>query len=216
MLSELRVWSLVAVTGAIWLTLAVVGIVTSNFGALSTIADLFPLVLLLAYAFERRGWRWQPLHPRLVSTPVLIGTWKGQLESYWEDSDGKTRPPKTVYLVVRQTLTTVSVRLLTDEATSEQIAGGMAKTDGAYPAIAYNYRSTPEIALRHASSDIHFGGAVIEIVGDPATELRGEYWNERKGTGRLRFREHTVIRAQTYEQATALSYQRPRPVGMFD
>ena len=74
MLSELRVWSLVAVTAAIWLTLAAASVVSGNTDALSVIVDLLPLLLVVALAFERRGWRAQWLHPRWVSTPVVGGT----------------------------------------------------------------------------------------------------------------------------------------------
>jgi hypothetical protein len=216
MLSELRVWSLVAITGVIWLTLIVAGAVTGNLAAFSIIADALPLLLLVAYAFERRGWRAQWLHPRPVETPVVIGTWRGELQSLWEDAAGKPPAPKPVYLVVRQTLTTVSVRLLSDEATSDQIAGGIARAESGYPAIAYNYRNKPGVELRHTTSNVHYGGAMLEIVGDPATGLEGEYWTERKSKGKLIFREHAPQIAQTFLQAEALTYGPPRPLGVLE
>ena len=64
MVSELRVWSLIAIAGAIWLALAAASIVTGDTDGLSFIVDLLPLILVLGYAFERRGWRAQWLHPR--------------------------------------------------------------------------------------------------------------------------------------------------------
>lgn len=216
MLSELRVWSLLAITGVIWLTLVAASIVSGNTDGLSVIVDLLPIILIASYAFERRGWRAQWLHPRLVETPVVIGTWKGQLQSFWEDANGKPPASKTVYLVVRQTLTTVSVRLLSDEATSEQVAGGIARAESGYPAIAYNYRNKPGVELRQATSNIHYGGAMLEIVGDPATGLEGEYWTERKSKGKLMFGEHAPQIAQTFSQAETLTYGAPRPVRVLE
>ena len=212
MLSELRVWSLIFITGAIWLTLAAASVVSGNIDAFSVIVDLLPLILLGAYAFERRGWRAQWLHPRWVSTPVVIGTWRGTLTHYG------TEPPttKTAFLVVRQTLTAASVRLLTDESTSEQVAGGVAPGETGYPTITYLYRNTPGIGQRHATSNIQYGGATVEIVGDPATGLNGEYWTDRKTKGSVTFREHSPAIAQTYEQATKLSYGLPRPLRVLE
>jgi len=216
MLSELRVWSLVFITGVIWLTLVAASVVSGNTDAFSVIVDLLPLILLGAYAFERRGWRAQGLHPRWVETPVVIGTWRGTLTSYWEDAAGQSPAPKTVYLTIRQTLTSISVRLLSDEATSEQVAGGVIRAESGYPAIAYNYRNKPGIGLRQATSNIHYGGALIEIVGDPATGLDGEYWTERRSKGKLTFREHAPRIAQTHEEAAKLSYGSPRPLRVLE
>lgn len=216
MLSELRVWSLILATGAIWLTLVAASVVSGNTDAFSAIVDALPLILLFAYAFERRGWRAQWLHPRWVSTPVVTGTWRGHLTSYWENAAGQAPPPKVAYLTIRQTLTTVSVRLLTDEATSEQVAGGVSRAESGYPAISYTYRNKPSVGLRHASSNVHYGGALVEIVGDPATGLDGEYWTERKSKGKFTFREHAPAIAQTYEEAGKLIYGRPRPLRVRD
>lgn len=212
MLSELRVWSLIFITGVIWLTLAVASVVTGSPDALSVIVDLLPVILLAAYAFERRGWRAQWLHPRWVSTPVVIGTWRGTLTHY--GSDLPTTKP--AYLVVRQTLTTASVRLLTDESTSEQVAGSVGPGETGYPTIAYLYRNKPGIGQRHATSNIQYGGAMVEIVGDPATGLDGEYWTDRKTKGSLTFREYAPARAQSYGQATGLAYGAPRPLRVLE
>ena len=212
MLSELRVWSLVFVTGVIWATLVVASIASGNTDGFSIIVDALPLILLSAYAFERRGWRARWLHPRWVSTPVVIGTWRGTLTHY-----GSAEPTtKPVYLVVRQTLTTASVRLLSDESTSDQVAGGIAPGESGYPTIAYVYRNKPGIGQRHSTSNIQYGASLVEIVQDPASGLNGEYWTDRMTKGSLSLREHSPEIAQTFEVATKLTYGEPRPAGVFD
>jgi hypothetical protein len=64
-----------------------------------------------------------------------------------------------VYLVVRQTLTTASVRLLSDESTSDQVAGGVHSGESGYPTIAYLYRNRPSIGQRHTTSNVQYGAA---------------------------------------------------------
>jgi hypothetical protein len=213
MLSESRVWSLVAVTGAVWLTLVAASLASGNTDAFSMIVDLLPILLILASAFERRGWRAQWLHTRWVSTPVVIGTWRGTLTHYREGQDTAT---KTVYMSVRQTLTTASVRLLSDESASEHVAGGVYSGESGYPTIAYLYRNRPGIGHRHATSNVQYGAAQLEIVGDPASGLNGEYWTDRYTKGSFIFREHSKSLAQTFEEASKLTFGEPRPVGVFE
>ena len=144
-----------------------------------TLADLIPLFLFMVSVYERWLWRWSPLHRiGLLGTPVVIGTWRGDLESFWVDPKTDQRPPvKTVYLVIAQTATTVSVRLLSNESSSVQTSGVVGKDDAGYPVISYNYRNTPDLKFREDNpSPIHFGGAILKIEGDPATALDGWYW----------------------------------------
>src|SRR5437867_3071338 len=64
-------------------------------------------------------WHW-PLVQKLPKVPRdLRGTWKGTLTSFWNDpATGKPPSPKTVFIVVRQSASHVSVVLLTDESSS--------------------------------------------------------------------------------------------------
>lgn len=213
MLSEFRVWSLIAVTGAVWLTLVAASLASGNTDALSVIVDLLPLLLIVAAALEKRGWRAQWLHSRWVSTPVVVGTWRGTLTHYQDGQDATT---KTVYVVVRQTLTTASVRLLSDESVSEQVAGGVYSGESGYPTVAYLYRNRPGIGQRHATSNVQYGAAQLEILGDPATGLDGEYWTDRYTKGSFKFREHSPTLAQTFEEASALVFGTPIAVGVFE
>jgi hypothetical protein len=213
MLSEFRIWSLIFVTGAIWTTLAVTSVVSGNRDALSIIVDLLPLILLIAFAFERRGWRARWLHTRWVSSPVVIGTWRGTLTHY---RDGDQASTKRVYIVVRQTLTTASVRLLSAESASEQVAGGVYAGESGYPTIAYLYRNRPGIGQRHATSNVQYGAAQLDIVGNPATGMNGEYWTDRYTKGSFSFREHNKTIAQTFDEAARLTFGPPKAVGVFD
>ena len=144
----------------------------------------------------------------LVNTPVVIGTWRGQLKTFWKTEAGETPPPTTVYLTVRQTATTVRVRLLTEESASEQVAGTITTTDSGYPAISYTYRNEPDLEQRRTKSQIHYGAALLRIEGRPATGLDGHYWTDRESWGSLRI-------AQSYNEAAMLKYGSPKPAGVF-
>lgn len=216
-LSSSQVWAIIGLASLIWLALSIVG--ATSGGGISVVfdlADIIPALIFGWWLYERWGWRWGPLHDiGLLTTPVVIGTWRGTLESLWQDPKTGQRPdPKTVYLAVGQTATSVSVRLLTDESSSDQIAGGITPAESCFPAISHNYRNKPQLELRQQISLIHYGAAIIEIEGRPATGLNGEYWTDRNSSGTFTFREHAPSVAQTFAQAQQLRYGTPRPVGI--
>ncbi len=207
MFSEIQAWTIVGLASALWLALSFVGITTG--GGLATVlalSDTIPLILLGLSLFERWFWRWSPLHPHVVPTPVVRGTWRGDLETFWVDPKTKKTPPtKTVYLAIEQTMTTIRVRLLTDESASDPIVASVARMPNGYRAISYTYENTPSLELRRKSPP-HRGGALLEIVGQPPTGIAGEYWTDRDSKGRLTFRERAAEVAQTYDQASKLSF----------
>lgn len=218
-ISTSQVWAIIGLAALIWLALSIVGVASGGgISIVFNLADIIPALLFGWWLYERWGWRWGPLHAvGLLSTPVVIGTWRGTLESFWKDpKTGELPAPKTVYLTIAQTVTSVSVRLLTDESSSEQVAGAITRAESGFPAISYNYRNKPQLELRQTRSPIHYGAAVIEIEGRPATGLNGEYWTDRNSSGKFTFREHAPRVAQTFEQATTLAYGAPRPVGILD
>lgn len=213
-----QTWTIVGIAAVIWLALSVFGITSG--GGLSVVwslADIVPALVAGAAIYERWLWRWSVLHRiGLIKTPVVIGTWKGVLESFWEDATTHVRPaPTMVYLTIVQTATTVVVRLLTAESASEQVVGTVGKSESGHPAISYTFRNRPDLRFREGNaSAIHYGGAILEVVGDPARRLNGWYWTDRSSRGEFTFTEHAHEFAQTFDDAGRLRYSEPRPVGI--
>jgi SMODS-associating 2TM, beta-strand rich effector domain len=200
---ELRSWTIVGFTAVIWAALILTGFVTGNTEAFSTISEAVPLLLLALFFFERWGWRYGRL-PQAVGVPLVRGTWKGTLQPLAPDqAPGESSGSKVAYLAVEQTLTTVSVRLMTDESESDQIAGIVATRASGAPAISYTYLNTPTIDRREASP-IHHGGGLLTIYDGTRLRLEGEYWTERRTKGKLAFTEHAAKVARSYADATAL------------
>jgi hypothetical protein len=162
---------------------------------------LWPLVF--SGSGERYLWR-IPLIQRLGVVPRnLTGTWKGLLESFWEDpASGERVPAKLVYLVVRQTASTVSVILLTDESRSVSSLGVVSRGAGV-ASLDYLYLNRPESKVE-SRSRMHHGSASLDITGRPATRLRGRYWTDRDTKGELDFTERKKQTVDDYEEAIKL------------
>ena len=215
-LSSSQTWAIVGFAALVWLALAWLGVTTEgDAGVVLRLADVIPALLVLFAIHERWLWRWQPFHRLGISpAPVVSGTWRGELATHWKDPDtGEVPSPKTVYLAIHQTLTTIHVRMLTDESASDQVSGGIS-SDGSAPTIVYTYRSEPDLALRGVRSEIHYGAAVLRVNGKPARELEGRYWTDRLSRGTFSFTEHSVYIAQSFAEASKLKYGRPKPAGV--
>lgn len=148
-------------------------------------------------------WRVPPIQ-RLPGIPRCIrGTWKGTLTSFWMDPTTGSRPaPKTVYLVVRQTASLVSVKLLTDESHSISSLGQVREMDGSVT-LAYMYLNRPEMSVEYRSR-MHHGSSVLDITGLPATRLQGRYWTDRDSKGELYFLERSHKLADDFQDAVKL------------
>lgn len=134
------------------------------------------------------NWLWRTwIGQRFSKVPVDIrGTWRGTLGSFWNGPDGRA-PSKTVYLVIRQSASNVSVILMTDESRSRSSLSAVL-TETECPTLEYMYLNRPSSRLEHQSR-MHYGSAFLDITGRPATRLSGQYWTNRDSRGELEFTE---------------------------
>lgn len=146
-------------------------------------------------------WGWAQKLPRVPRS--IRGTWKGVLRSTWVNPEnGLSPPPKPVYLVVRQSATTISAVLLTDESSSRSTMASLAEDDiGA--SLSYIYLNRPRVRVEHRSR-MHNGSAFLDISGRPAVRMQGRYWTDRDTRGELLFEQwHSAI-ADDFEEAARL------------
>jgi len=167
----------------------------------------FSIAVLVALGvlaiWEHAVWKIRPAQ-RLKAVPRDVsGTWKGTLSSQWIDPEtGKTPPPKTAYLVVRQSASTASIILLTDESRSVSSLATVGGPDGS-TSLDYIYLNRPDSRFEHRSR-IHYGCALLDITGSPAKRLKGRYWTDRDSKGELDFRERARKRVDDYDEAADL------------
>jgi hypothetical protein len=159
--------------------------------------------ILILWLWDRWLWR-TGLAQKFDAIPHdLRGTWKGTLASQWVDPNtGNQVPEKPAYLVVRQTWSTVSATLLTDESESRSALAKVRTGDGS-AGLDYMYFNEPKSSVEHRSR-MHHGSTVLSISGRPACRLHGRYWADRDSRGELDFKEHSASRADDYESAEKL------------
>ena len=136
--------------------------------------------------FKRWWWSWSWLRGWFVQRPDLRGTWRVTLKSEWRDR----RRKKTVeaiegYMVVRQTLTTLNMRLLTRESSSRLVAHNVVRADDGVYSVAAVFVNEPKLELRGKRSEIHYGAMMLQVQGQPPTTLEGHYWTDRDSRGTM-------------------------------
>lgn len=148
-------------------------------------------------------WRWKWVQ-KLPHVPRSIrGTWRGSLASAWIDPDtGQSPPRKPVFLVVRQSATTISAVLLTDESSSRSTMANLAE-DEIGAALSYIYLNRPKVKVEHRSR-MHNGSAFLEVSGHPANRLHGRYWTDRDTRGEFNFDQRRTAIADDFEEAARL------------
>jgi len=209
MLSRLHLSVILLIAAAIWGTMLLVeGVAISGtwFRPFSAVVGI--LVLLLA-AFDLWAWRLRFLQGWFVPRPDIRGTWSVELRSDWKDPTTDTIvAPIAAYLVVRQTFSTLSLRMLTPESSSELVAAEISKAaDGTYR-LAGVYRNEPKLSVRDRSP-IHFGAIALEIQGDPVKDLVGCYWTDRGTRGELRSLGRHARSASSFDEARSLLPRAP-------
>lgn len=159
--------------------------------------------VLLVTAWDRWLWR-LGVSQKVPNVPRdLSGTWKGVLTSFWADPEtGDIPAPKPAFLVVRQTATTVSVTMLTNEMRSASTLASLSGVDG-QRSLDYMYLSRPDSRFEKHSR-IHHGSTSLDVTGTPPDRLCGRYWTNRDSRGELDFTERQRGFADTYDTAVLM------------
>ena len=162
------------------------------------------VLIAVVAVFEKWAWRWRLLHPWFVRTPNLIGAYKGEINSHWVNpSTGAQRGAISAFLVVRQTLSNIHVRLYTAESESCSVFGSFIEAPDSNHELLYTYRNEARLDIR-PRSPIHYGGARLSF-GRGAEQLEGSYWTDRQTIGEMKFTRISRETPHSFQEGEALA-----------
>jgi len=173
-----------------------------NIGFLAPFTVVVGIVGAVAAAFNKWLWSWSIFRGWYINRPDLRGTWKVELQSDWKDPDtGQGVPLITAYLAIRQSLTSLNLRLMTPESKSLSLAYSIdIEADEIYRVYSI-YRNEPKLELQGQRSEIHHGSLVLEVHGEPPTSMEGNYWTDRNTTGVMKMTDRNKIVFSTFADA---------------
>jgi hypothetical protein len=186
-----------------WAIVLYVGGQAINSAWLSPLSTVTTVLLMAVMAFDLWLWKLPFLQGWFVNRPVIDGTWRAELRSNWVDPITKTPvPPIEAYVVIRETFSTLSLRLMTKESSSELVGTEIVcSADGLY-CISGVYRSEPRYQARERSP-IHYGAVWIRIINEPSKVLRGHYWTDRRTAGEMELTGRQTRKFQDFDSAQA-------------
>ena len=204
MLTRLHISSFIALTILVWLiALWAQGLPILSADFVKPFSIVVGTITIVVAVFNKYFWSSRIFIGWYVKRPDLRGTWRVELRSTWTNPEtGKVVDPIYGYAVIRQTLTSLSFRLMTKESRSTLIAHSIEQQEDEdlYKLVGV-YRNEPKIELQGVRSEIHHGSFALEIHGSPVYELQGHYWTDRATKGGMSLSEKVSKFYDTFEQA---------------
>jgi hypothetical protein len=149
-------------------------------------------------------WLWRlSLLQRLAKRPWIAGTWSATLLPTAASMipAGGNRGPIRAYVVVKQTLWSIGIRLYTAESRSDSRAATWSEgTGGSDRTLIYIYANRPRQELEDRSRP-HLGTVALDVVGLRPSTITGDYFTDRYTKGDITLRlidrttEHTDFAA---------------------
>jgi hypothetical protein len=201
MTSERYIKAIIYVAVLAWTLVLLVNHQAIHSSWLQPLSTVITVVLYVVLAFDLWLWKLPFLHNWFVKRPVIDGIWKVEIRSNWKDpATGKVILPIEGYMRVRQTFSTLSMRLLTAESSSELVGTEIVcSADGLY-CISGVYRNEPQFHVRDRSP-IHYGAVWLKIIDEPAKRMLGHYWTDRESAGEMELTDRRKNAAQTFQSA---------------
>jgi hypothetical protein len=205
MLNRLHITMLVILAAAIWgAGLYVLGIPLTWDHVKPFSLTVFVLAAIMIL-FERWLWKWPIFRGWLVKSPNIQGTWHVALRSADVDPKREKRmQPIECVMVFRQTFSTLSMRLHSDESSSTLVAYKIVQqNDGVFEVMGV-YQNEPQIHLRGDRSEIHYGALKLAINGEPVVSLQGHYWTDRETKGSLKLTNRKKQLVASFDEGARL------------
>lgn len=168
---------------------------------LQHVSTVITIVLYAVMAFDLWLWKLPLLHGWFVKRPVIDGSWKVEIRSNWKDpATGASISPVEGFMVVRQTFSTLSMRLLTAESSSELVGNEIVfSVDGLY-CVSGVYRNEARLEVR-GKSQIHYGALWLRIIDEPTKKIIGHYWTDRQSMGEMELSDQQKKTFQAFQSA---------------
>jgi len=204
MITKLHISSFIGLTIFVWLiVLWFQGQPVLSLKFLAPFGIVVSVISLIVLLFNKYIWAWKIFNGWYVKRPDIRGTWLVELQSNWiEPTTNEVIPPIKAFIVVRQTLTSLSFRLMTKESKSRSIAYNIEvqEEDTLFKLVGI-YRNEPNINLQGLRSDIHYGSFSLDIHGNPVDELEGFYWTDRGTKGTMKLLKRNSEFYNTFDEA---------------
>lgn len=132
--------------------------------------------IILLSIFNKWAWKWKVFR-RLHNVPVLEKDYHGVIKSDYNNTEKEAR------MTVHQTFSSISVKIKTDESSSNSLTAAFYEINDERKLI-YTYLNVPNGNIQ-VSMPMHFGTTSLDV--EDTTNLSGNYYTGRKTNGFMQF-----------------------------
>jgi len=203
LLTQRQLTVLIFIGAVTWLTSLFLQGVSVDLSWLKSLSGVGTVVSFVLWVFDSWIWRLRLLHPWFVAQPNIRGTWKSEIHSTWINPEtDQPLPGIEAYVVVRQSYSCITIRVFTRESESLTLAASLNITPDGLWQLASVYRNSPRATLLDRSVQ-HFGAIALDVRGDPAYLIDGQYWTNRNTRGEMRLFARSSVLYQDFNTASA-------------
>ncbi|MFE5674369.1 hypothetical protein ACFQ7B_08885 [Streptomyces erythrochromogenes] len=200
-MKDVRQQITVGIVCLVWLALALLTGEALSPTPLRLFSAAGTTVAIAALAHERCLWRWK-LVRRFTGSPLLHGTWRGEVITSVVREDGTQVPPIPAVLHVVQSASRVSVSLFTADSLSTSTHASLLRGEDGRWCLRWQFTNQPRPGARQRSQR-HRGVAELWIGAVPGEGLHGEYFTDRRTYGELSLTEWSPRRYGSASTALA-------------
>lgn len=143
------------------------------YGLFGYAGEAIGVAVIFTTLYERKFWRYNPWE----TTPKLYAKYIGTFTSTYDNIEREGT------LIIKQTLTMVSVIFSTNESKSKSLSASVDDIIGE-DQLTFCYINQPKSEYR-CRSEIHYGTAMLTILADG--KLEGQYFTDRGTQGDMKF-----------------------------
>lgn len=204
MLTRTQISAFLALSVAFWIALLAYGGTPLSWAMLAPFSSVVGAVSAIMLLFDVWAWKLLIFRGWLIKRPVLHGTWKTELQSDWINPEtGEAVPAIDCFIIIRQTASKLSIKLVTRESRSETVSAGIeCCPDGTFE-ISCTYRNKPKSMYRYRS-EVHYGAMLLAAENATPQRLEGEYWTDRKTMGSIVMTDRKTKTPLSFDEAEAL------------
>jgi hypothetical protein len=209
MKTERYIKAIIYIAVLAWTVVLYVNHQTIQSSWLKPLSTVTTVVLYAVMAFDLWLWKLPFLHGWFVKRPVIEGVWKVEIKSNWVNpANGAQIAPVEGYMIVRQTFSTLSMRLLTAESSSELVGTEIVCSSDGLNCVSGVYRNEPRFEVRDRS-EIHYGAVWLKVFDERQKSIAGHYWTDRESAGEILLSEQRNKKFQAFQSAKAYYAKNP-------
>lgn len=175
----------IGLAAVIFLLLAILKGETFAKELIGLISQTISYTFIVRLIFIKWIWKWLPFLEFIHGIPKIEGSWSGTFESTWRPSP--EAPPATGPIEVKITQPDIYHIKLTQksgESLSHSYGEVFETLEDGSIFLNFSYKNVPNADVRERSQ-ISFGSARYQLEREGSLKLSGNYWTDRKSTGKI-------------------------------